>query len=61
MPGFSNRIHSEIRQTQHIEKGMASDIEALSIATATGLIESLVPASDKNEDVWQEMEAFLLA
>lgn len=61
MPSFSNRIHSEIRQTQHIENGMASGIEALSIATATGLIESLVSASDKNEAVWREIEAFLLA
>jgi hypothetical protein len=32
---------------------MTPDIEALSIATATGLIESLVSASDENEAVLQ--------
>lgn len=44
---------------QHIELGMTSDNEELAIAVATGLVESLVTASDANESVWKEIEYYL--
>ncbi|WP_343550594.1 hypothetical protein [Pantoea sp.] len=44
---------------QHIELGMTSDNEELAIAVATGLVESLVTASDANELVWKEIEYYL--
>lgn len=44
---------------QPIELGMNSDNEELAIAVATGLVESLVTASDANELVWKEIEYYL--
>lgn len=44
---------------QHIETGMRSDNDELATAVATGLVESLVTASDENESVWKEIEAYL--
>lgn len=44
---------------QHIETGMRSDNHELATAVATGLVESLVTASDENESVWKEIEAYL--
>ncbi|KEY58941.1 hypothetical protein [Serratia sp. DD3] len=44
---------------QHIETGMRSDNDELATAVATGLVESLITASDENESVWQEIESYL--
>ncbi|CCQ39737.1 hypothetical protein ACMVCI_004673 [Yersinia enterocolitica] len=44
---------------QHIETGMKSDNDELATAVATGLVESLITASDENESVWQEIESYL--
>ncbi|MDQ9129177.1 hypothetical protein RDT67_22420 [Serratia fonticola] len=44
---------------QHIETGMRSDNDELATAVATGLVESLVTASDENKSVWKEIEAYL--
>ncbi|CNJ12132.1 Uncharacterised protein [Yersinia aldovae] len=44
---------------QHIETGMKSDNDELAAAVATGLVESLITASDENESVWQEIESYL--
>ncbi|MNJ81998.1 hypothetical protein D3C77_811110 [compost metagenome] len=38
---------------------MRSDNDELATAVATGLVESLVTASDENESVWKEIEAYL--
>ncbi|WP_407273413.1 hypothetical protein V6C39_13485 [Dickeya ananatis] len=46
---------------QHIETGMMSDNDDLATAVATGLIESLVTATDGNESVWKEIESNLHA
>jgi hypothetical protein len=44
---------------QHIEVGMRSDNDRLATAVATGLIESLVTATDEDEPVWKEIEGYL--
>jgi hypothetical protein len=44
---------------QHIEAGMRSDNDELATAVATGLVESLVTASDENESAWKEIEGYL--
>ncbi|WP_145476093.1 DUF7674 family protein [Yersinia similis] len=45
--------------SQHIEDGMQSDNDELATAVATGLIESLVTATDENEELWKAIEAWL--
>ncbi|MEI2265675.1 hypothetical protein [Erwinia sp. CGal63] len=40
---------------QHIESGICSENEQLATAVATGLIESLVTASDENEELWKKI------
>ncbi|CRY57270.1 Uncharacterised protein [Yersinia intermedia] len=44
---------------QHIETGMRSDNDELATAVATGLVESLITATDENKSVWQEIERYL--
>lgn len=41
---------------QHIEDGMQSTDDELATAVATGLIESLVNASDGNDELWRRIE-----
>jgi len=44
---------------KHIELGMCSEKDELATAVATGLVESLVTASDENEELWKEIESCL--
>ncbi|MDK9357372.1 MULTISPECIES: hypothetical protein [Lelliottia] len=44
---------------QHIEDGMRSDEDELATAVATGLVESLVTASDGNDELWRAIERYL--
>lgn len=44
---------------QHIEDGISSGNPKLSTMIATGLIESLVSASDHNEETWNEILSLL--
>lgn len=44
---------------QHIETGMCSKEDELATAVATGLVESLVTASDENVELWTEIESCL--
>ncbi len=44
---------------QHIEAGMCSEEDELATAVATGLVESLVTASDENTELWKEIESNL--
>ena len=44
---------------QHIEDGMCSEENELNTAVATGLIESLITASDENTKLWKEIESNL--
>lgn len=44
---------------QHIGVGMCSEKEGLATAVATGLVESLVTASDENVELWEEIERCL--
>lgn len=44
---------------KHIELGMCSENDELATAVATGLVESLVTASDENEELWKEIESCL--
>lgn len=41
---------------QHIEEGMNSPCDELATAVATGLIESMVTASDNDETIWNKLE-----
>lgn len=43
----------------HIETGIRSDNDELATAVATGLVESLVTASDESESVRKEVEGYL--
>jgi len=38
---------------------MCSEKDELATAVATGLVESLVTASDENEELWKEIESCL--
>jgi hypothetical protein len=44
---------------QYIESGICSENDKLATAVATGLIESMVTASDENDELWKEMEICL--
>jgi len=44
---------------QHIEAGICSEEDKLATAVATGLVESLVSASDENIELWKEIESNL--
>lgn len=44
---------------KHIENGMQSNEDKLAIAVATGLVESLVTASDGNDELWRKIEQHL--
>lgn len=44
---------------QHIEDGMLSNEDELATAVATGLVESLVTASDGNDELWKDIEQHL--
>ena len=44
---------------QHIEDGMCSNEDELATAVATGLVESLVTASDGNDVLWKDIEQHL--
>lgn len=44
---------------QHIEDGMLSNEDELATAVATGLVESLVTASDGNDELWRDIERHL--
>ena len=44
---------------QHIEDGMLSNEDELATAVATGLVESLVAASDSNDELWRDIEQYL--
>jgi len=44
---------------QHVEEGMHSSDRELSIAVATGLIESMVTASDEDDQLWKQIEEHL--
>lgn len=44
---------------QHIEDGMRSNEDELATAVATGLVESLVTASDGNDELWGNIEKYL--
>jgi hypothetical protein len=44
---------------QHIEDGMRSNEHELATAVATGLVESLVTASDGNDELWGNIEKYL--
>jgi hypothetical protein len=43
----------------HIENGVRSESNSLSTIVATGLVESLVTATDDNDDLWRELETLL--
>lgn len=44
---------------KHIEKGMISDSENLSIAVATGLIEAIVNRTNDDDEVWKKIVELL--
>lgn len=44
---------------QHIESGICSEKDELATAVATGLVESLVTASDENDELWEGIEYYL--
>ncbi|MCE0813333.1 hypothetical protein [Buttiauxella sp. S04-F03] len=55
-------VLSEVEKTllfQHIEDGMRSDDDELATAVATGLVESLVTASDGNDEQWGYIQQHL--